>query len=85
MPFYCSLCANPDESCYFSPFCSKCLELKKIIDLYGIDQINDSLKCIYVRDKTPINNRTEAVKNNEILKDSVIQTRSKTKPDYGKY
>lgn len=79
MPFYCSLCANPDESCYISPFCSKCLELKKIIDLYGIDKVNKSLTTIFVRDDKPIENRTEAIAENKEIPKIEIVTRSKSK------
>ena len=56
----CSMCNNPDEYC-FTGMCSKCNELKKIIDLYGIDRVNKSLTEIFVREERPINHRTEAI------------------------
>ena len=76
MPFYCTLCANEDESCYWGNFCSKCLKLKKIIDLYGIDNINESLETIYIRDKEKIENRSkllakESIKTRSMAKKSV--------------
>ena len=56
--FYCVLCKNPDEYCY-SSLCSKCTEFKKIVDLFGIDDLLKSVKYIYVRGTEPIKNRTE--------------------------
>ena len=61
MPFYCSLCKNEEESCYISPFCTKCLETKKIISLYGIDRVNETLKEVFVRKEEQTKKRTEII------------------------
>ncbi len=73
--FNCILCNNADEYCMTSSLCSKCLETKKIIDLYGIDRVNESLLEIFVREDRPINNRTEAISQRAVL------TRSKKKEE----
>ena len=61
MPFYCSLCKNEEEYCYVSPFCSACLETKKIIALYGIDRVNESLREVFVRKEDQTKKRTEII------------------------
>jgi len=61
MPFYCSLCKNEEECCYISSFCTKCLETKKIISLYGIDRINETLKEVFVRKDEQTVKRTEII------------------------
>lgn len=66
--YNCVLCPNPENEWCYTNLCSKCTELKKIVDLYGINQINETLTNIYVRDIEPIKNRENAV-----------ITRSKTK------
>ena len=68
MPFYCVLCANEEESCYWGNFCSKCIKLKKVIDLYGIDNINDTLDTVYLRDKDKVEKRANVLKNNDGVK-----------------
>ena len=59
--YNCVLCPNLENEWCYTNLCSKCMKLKKIVDLYGIDQINDTLTNIYVRDIEPINNRVNAV------------------------
>ena len=61
MPFYCSLCKNEEEYCYVSPFCSRCLETKKIISLYGIDRVNETLKEVFVRKEEQTKKRTDII------------------------
>jgi hypothetical protein len=61
MPFYCSLCKNEEESCYISAFCTKCLETKKIISLYGIDRVNETLKEVFVRKEDQTKKRTDII------------------------
>lgn len=58
--YNCVLCNNPDE--WTRGLCSKCEELKKIIDIYSIEQIIESIKYIYVRTEAPISNRTRSAK-----------------------
>ncbi len=58
--YSCVLCNNPDE--WTRGLCSKCEELKKIVDVYSIEQVIESIKYIYVRNETPISNRTRSQK-----------------------
>lgn len=71
--YNCVMCDNKDNEWCYSGICSKCSELKKIIDLYGIEQVNKTLSSIYVRDIEPIEKRTHA-----------IVTRSKAKKEIPK-
>ena len=60
--FSCQLCpSSNNEYCYVSRYCSKCIELKNIIKIYGIDEVLDKVKTIYVRDKKPLENRTKTI------------------------
>tara|TARA_R110002050_G_scaffold296836_1_gene457268 strand:- start:110 stop:253 length:144 start_codon:yes stop_codon:yes gene_type:complete len=36
------------------------MEIKKIVAVYNVDSVLKTLKDVYVRDKTPIENRTKA-------------------------
>ena len=76
MPFYCTLCSNPDESCYISRFCSKCRIIKKIIELNSVDRVKKSLTNIFLRDEKIIENRTNYEVKIEKSNDS-YNTRSK--------
>ena len=67
--YNCVMCVNEDAEWCYSGLCTNCSELKKIIDLYGIKQINKTLKDVYVRNIEPIEKRTTA-----------IITRSQAKP-----
>ena len=49
--FSCPMCDNPEETLYRQPLCSKCTNMKKIVDCYGIDSILD------IRTEEPIKNR----------------------------
>ena len=59
--YNCLICLNEGGEWCYSGICSKCTELKKIVDLYGIDSINKTLKDVYVRDIEPIEKRTNAI------------------------
>ena len=59
--YNCIMCLNEEKDWCWSGLCNKCTELKKIIDLYGIDCINKTLKNVYVRDLGPIEKRTNAI------------------------
>lgn len=53
-----------NQSTYYSNtsyLCDKCIDLKKIIDLYTIESVVETLKYVYVRDDEPIKNRRELV------------------------
>ena len=58
--YCCVMCGSKDEWCHDS-LCSNCLELKKVIDLYGIQKVLNTTKCIYVREAEPIEKRTAAI------------------------
>ena len=57
--YTCILC--PDKTEWTRSLCSKCMEIKKIIDLYSVEKVVESMKYIYVRDNTPIKFRQEAI------------------------
>lgn len=59
--YNCVMCVNEANEWCYSGLCSKCSELKKIIDLYGIEQINKTLRDVYVREIEPIEKRTTAI------------------------
>ena len=56
----CVLCGNKEE--WTRSLCNKCDNVKKIVDIYGIDKIAESLRYIYVRVEEPIKNREKQVK-----------------------
>ncbi len=58
--YTCLLCDDKKE--WTRGLCTKCTELKKIVDLYDIDKVLESLKYIYVRDAVPIKSRTDVIK-----------------------
>ena len=67
MPFTCSFCKSSNSAVgtgYFNHYglCDKCKVIQKLSDLYGIDTLVNSLETIYVRDKEPIDLRTNAIK-----------------------
>ena len=60
--FSCQLCPSSNgEYCYVSRYCSKCIDLKNIIKIYGIDEVLEKVKTIYLRDKQPLENRTKTI------------------------
>ena len=59
----CVLCSNSEEVVYSNTdyLCKKCLDLKKIIDVYGIDKINETVNFVFIRETEAIKNRTKMV------------------------
>ena len=74
----CKLCANVDEWIYTGYLCSKCIKIKNLIRIYGVESINETLTYVYVRDPTPIKSRTEVA-----VPEARRSTRSKTKEETG--
>ena len=66
--FGCPMCDNPEETLYRQPLCSKCTEMKKIIDCYGVDSIIETLNYIYIRTGEPITGRRDYMKKKIITK-----------------
>ena len=69
---YCYLCGEyAGMGC---TFCDKCTRLRRIISLYSIDTILESLEFIYLRDSDPIKNRTSKLNSNLIkeIKEKMI-------------
>ena len=59
----CQICGCK-ESTYYSNtnyLCGKCIDLKKIIDLYTIESVVETLKYVYVREDEPIKNRRHLI------------------------
>lgn len=60
--FNCSLCREQcEEYVVFQSHCSVCEQIRRIISLYDKEQILDTLRCVYLRDETPIANRTKKI------------------------
>lgn len=59
----CYLCRNNEEWTR-TGLCTECTAIKRIIDVYGVSVVKDSLHNIFVRDITPIENRTKQLKIN---------------------
>jgi len=59
----CILCSNPEIVVYSDTnyLCPKCNELKKIIDIYSIDRINEVVKHVFIREEEAIKNRTKMI------------------------
>lgn len=51
--------------------CEDCKSIKKIVELYGIKSVRETVEFVYLREKEPIKNRSEVVAKK-------IQTRSQT-------
>lgn len=58
--YSCILCESKEEWCHEN-LCMECLETKKLVAVYGITEINKTLKNIYVREAEPIKRRTDAI------------------------
>jgi hypothetical protein len=54
--YNCELC-HCDTDDYF---CENCKRIQKIIELYGVSTVKESMERIFIRDAVPIENRTEA-------------------------
>ena len=52
----CELC-HCDTDDYF---CKDCKRIQKIVELYGVSTVKESLERVFIRDSIPIENRTEA-------------------------
>ena len=59
--FNCNLCrAQCDEYVFLSSHCSKCEQIRRIISLYNVDAVLETLRFVYLRDEDDKrNNRTE--------------------------
>ena len=47
----CNLCGNQTDEYVFSNMCSKCEQIRKIIDLYSVDKVLGTLRFVYLRDE----------------------------------
>jgi len=67
--FNCSLCRDQcDEFVVFQSHCTICEQIRRIISLYDKEQILETLRCVYLRDETPIANRTKKIVDNRQAK-----------------
>ncbi len=61
--YTCHLCGNEEEWCNRGfNLCGKCMEIRRIVAVYKVDSVLKTLKDVYVRGQTPIENRTKAQK-----------------------
>jgi len=57
---YCYLCTN-NYAGISETFCTKCIRLRRIINLYNIDHVLDTCEFVFLREKLPIEKRTEKI------------------------
>ena len=59
----CILCSSVEVVVYSNTdyLCPKCIEIKRIIDVYSIDEINKAIKFIFVRHDDAILHRTKMI------------------------
>ena len=57
--YTCYLCGETNNNDYICK--ENCQQIKRIIELYGIDMVRKSLEQIFIRTEEPINNRTKVV------------------------
>lgn len=52
MVFTCNLCGHQsNEWLYVERHCSKCCQIRRIIELYSVDKVLESLRFVYLRDE----------------------------------
>lgn len=75
--YICYLCGtNTDDY-----LCKEnCKQIKRIVELYGIDSVRESLEYVFIRDTEPIKKRTEAIAN-KIHTRSQNQTNQQSKEE----
>ena len=50
--FNCNLCGGESgEYVYIERHCSKCLQIRRIISLYSVDKVLDTLRFVFLRDE----------------------------------
>jgi formate dehydrogenase maturation protein FdhE len=61
MVFTCNLCGSQsNEWVYVERHCSNCCQIRRIIELYSVDKVLETLRYVYLRDEEEkVNNRTE--------------------------
>lgn len=75
--FCCNLCGSQTDEYVFNNLCSKCEQIKKIIELYEVDKVLTSLRFIYLRDEyDKVTNREKAECEK---KDQVMELRTRKK------
>ena len=77
--FNCNLCNQSDEY-VISNLCSKCDQIRKIIELYDVEKVLSTLRFVYLRDQYDKIEKREGVecKKND---DDKVKTRSQKKND----
>jgi hypothetical protein len=63
--FCCNLCGGQSgEYVYVERHCSKCVQIRRIISLYSVDKVLDTLRFVYLRDdESKVENRTNCEYN----------------------
>ena len=82
--FQCSLCRNQCDEWIIPPYshCSKCEQIRRIISLYDVDKVLNTLRFVYLRDEYDKVEKREGVvadKEDKAKTDIKIKTRSQTK------
>ena len=58
--YSCVICNDSEEWCSTINLCSKCESIRKIVAVYGVESVINTLEDVFVRTKEPIENRTKA-------------------------
>ena len=64
----CKICdATTETESWFTNYytCEDCEQILRLSKIYGISNLRKTLDNIYVRDKTPIENRTKKIKEED--------------------
>jgi predicted ATP-dependent serine protease len=61
MVFTCNLCGiQSEEWVYLERHCTKCQQIRRVISLYSIDKVLETLRYVYLRDEEDkVENRTK--------------------------
>tara|TARA_R110002126_G_scaffold157569_2_gene305021 strand:+ start:155 stop:385 length:231 start_codon:yes stop_codon:yes gene_type:complete len=61
MPFLCTLCQL--ETCYLSAFCPECVQIKRILNVYGRTNILEILETVCIRNNKQQQYKIKDIKN----------------------
>ena len=74
--YTCYLCGQTNNNDYICK--ENCQQIKRIIELYGIDSVKKSLDKIFIRGEEQIEHRTNVVSEANKNNSDKIKTRSQT-------
>lgn len=75
--YYCYICGKTNIDDYY---CGDCKTIRKVIDLYGVEQVRNSIEQIFIRETKPVEKRTEFVSNKICTRSQAQTKQTQTKP-----